>query len=108
VDICEFKSSPVYQARSRTARATQRNPVLKNQKKKVKKEGREGGRKEGMVGGREEGREKKKIPINMSMSQRNVDKSLRFAPQVTRGCVKLMTKTNPHSLVGLLVIYYHE
>jgi hypothetical protein len=30
----KFKASLVYRASSRTARATQRNPVLKNQKKK--------------------------------------------------------------------------
>ena len=32
-DLCEFKASLVYRMSSRTARATQRNPVLKNQKK---------------------------------------------------------------------------
>jgi hypothetical protein len=36
--ISEFEASLVYRASSRTARATQRNPVLKNQKKKRKKE----------------------------------------------------------------------
>jgi hypothetical protein len=35
--ISEFKASLVYRASSRTARATQRNPVSKNQKKKKKK-----------------------------------------------------------------------
>jgi hypothetical protein len=35
--ISEFKASLVYRVSSRTARATQRNPVLKNQKKKKKK-----------------------------------------------------------------------
>jgi hypothetical protein len=34
--ISEFKASLVYKVSSRTARATQRNPVLKNQKKKKK------------------------------------------------------------------------
>jgi hypothetical protein len=34
--ICEFKASLVYKVSSRTARAIQRNPVLKNQKKKKK------------------------------------------------------------------------
>jgi hypothetical protein len=29
-DLCEFKASPVYRVSSRTARATQRNLVLKN------------------------------------------------------------------------------
>lgn len=29
-DFCEFKDSLFYRASSRTARATQRNPVLKN------------------------------------------------------------------------------
>jgi hypothetical protein len=33
----EFEASLVYKVSSRTARATQRNPVLKNQKKKKKK-----------------------------------------------------------------------
>ena len=30
VDLCEFKASLVYRASSKTARVTQRNPVLKN------------------------------------------------------------------------------
>lgn len=30
VDLCEFEGSLVYRARSRIARAIQRNPVLKN------------------------------------------------------------------------------
>ena len=34
--ISEFEASLVYKVSSRTARATQRNPVLKNQKKKPK------------------------------------------------------------------------
>jgi len=29
-DLCEFKASLVYRASSRTSKATQRNPVLKN------------------------------------------------------------------------------
>jgi hypothetical protein len=33
--ISEFEASLVYRVSSRTARATQRNPVLKNQKKKI-------------------------------------------------------------------------
>jgi hypothetical protein len=35
--ISEFEASLVYKVSSRTARATQKNPVLKNQKKKKKK-----------------------------------------------------------------------
>jgi hypothetical protein len=35
--ISELEASLVYKVSSRTARATQRNPVLKNQKKKKKK-----------------------------------------------------------------------
>jgi hypothetical protein len=35
--ISEFKASLVSRVRCRTARATQRNPVSKNQKKKKKK-----------------------------------------------------------------------
>jgi hypothetical protein len=35
--ISEFKASLVYRVSSRKARATQRNPVSKNQKKKKKK-----------------------------------------------------------------------
>ncbi|EDL05734.1 mCG146067, partial [Mus musculus] len=35
--ISEFKASLVYKVSSRIARATQRNPVWKNQKKKIKK-----------------------------------------------------------------------
>jgi hypothetical protein len=36
--ISEFEASLVYRVSSRTARATQRNPVSKNQKEKKKKE----------------------------------------------------------------------
>jgi hypothetical protein len=39
--ISEFEASLVYRVSSRTARATQRNPVSKNQKRK-KKERKEG------------------------------------------------------------------
>jgi hypothetical protein len=35
--ISEFEASLVYKVSSRISRATQRNPVLKNQKKKKKK-----------------------------------------------------------------------
>jgi ACT domain-containing protein len=35
--ISEFKANLIYNVSSRTARATQRNPVSKNQKKKKKK-----------------------------------------------------------------------
>jgi hypothetical protein len=36
--ISEFKASLVYRVSSRTAKATQRNPVSKKKKKKKKKE----------------------------------------------------------------------
>jgi hypothetical protein len=36
VELCEFEASLVYKVSSRTARAIQRNPVSKNQKKKKK------------------------------------------------------------------------
>jgi hypothetical protein len=39
--ISEFEASLVYRVSSRTARATQRNPVLKNQKNKKKKKKKE-------------------------------------------------------------------
>jgi hypothetical protein len=39
--ISEFKASLVYSVSSRTARATQRNPGSKNQKKKKKKKRKE-------------------------------------------------------------------
>jgi hypothetical protein len=35
--ISEFEESLVYRVSSRTARATQRNPVSKNQKQKIEK-----------------------------------------------------------------------
>jgi hypothetical protein len=38
--ISEFEASLVYKVSSRIARATQRNPVSKNQKKKKKKKER--------------------------------------------------------------------
>jgi hypothetical protein len=49
--ISEFEASLVYKVSSRTARATQRNPVSKNQKKKKRrrKEGRKEGRKENSI-----------------------------------------------------------
>ena len=34
VEFCEFKANLVYVISSRTARATQRNPILKNQRGK--------------------------------------------------------------------------
>ena len=34
VDICEFKASLVYKVSSRTAKDTQRNPVLKKKKER--------------------------------------------------------------------------
>jgi hypothetical protein len=40
VDLCEFEASLVYRVSSKTARATQRNPVLKSQIKKKKMHGR--------------------------------------------------------------------
>jgi hypothetical protein len=43
--ISEFKASLVYRMSSRTAKATQRNPVSKNQKKKKKKKKKKKGRK---------------------------------------------------------------
>jgi hypothetical protein len=47
----EFKASLVYKVSSRTARAIQRNPVSKNQKRKKKKRERErcSGRKDTLV-----------------------------------------------------------
>jgi hypothetical protein len=39
--ISEFEASLVYKVSSRTARATQRNPVLKNQKERKKERERE-------------------------------------------------------------------
>jgi hypothetical protein len=45
VDICKFEGSLVYKVRSRTARATKRNPVSKNQEKKKGKERKKEGRK---------------------------------------------------------------
>jgi hypothetical protein len=47
--ISEFKASLVYKVTSRTARATQRNPVSKNRKKKKRNEGK-GRKEEGRVG----------------------------------------------------------
>jgi hypothetical protein len=40
--ISEFEASLVYRVSSRTARATQRNPVSKNQKKKKERKKRKG------------------------------------------------------------------
>jgi hypothetical protein len=37
VDLCEFEDSRVYRVSSRTAWATQRNPVSKNKAKQTKK-----------------------------------------------------------------------
>jgi hypothetical protein len=38
--LCEFKSSPVYRARSRTAKTTQRNLVSESQNERKKTENR--------------------------------------------------------------------
>ena len=39
MDLCEFEVSLVYRVSSRAARATQRNPVSKNQNEKKKRNG---------------------------------------------------------------------
>jgi hypothetical protein len=53
--ISEFKASLIYKVSARTARATQRNPVSKNQKKKKKREReRERERDQGIQIGKEE------------------------------------------------------
>jgi hypothetical protein len=39
--LCEFKVNLLYRPRSGTARATQRNPVSKNQKERKKKKKRQ-------------------------------------------------------------------
>jgi hypothetical protein len=44
--ISEFEARLVYKVSSRTARATQRKPVSKNQKEKKEKKGKERGKKE--------------------------------------------------------------
>jgi hypothetical protein len=44
--ISEFQASLVYRVSSRTARATQRNPVSKNQERKKEKEGKRGNKQE--------------------------------------------------------------
>lgn len=37
MDLCGFKASLAYRSSSRTSKATQRKPVLKNKKEKKKK-----------------------------------------------------------------------
>jgi hypothetical protein len=49
--ISEFEASLVYRVSSRTARATQRNPVLKKRKKKVSVSFREGRKGKKSIGG---------------------------------------------------------
>jgi hypothetical protein len=44
MDLCESEASLVYRVSFRTAKAVQRNLVLKNQRKEEKKEGRKEGR----------------------------------------------------------------
>jgi hypothetical protein len=56
--ISEFEASLVYRVSSRTARATQRNPVSKNQKKKKGKERK---------GKERKGKERKKERKNKSI-----------------------------------------
>jgi ribosomal protein L12E/L44/L45/RPP1/RPP2 len=41
VDLCEFQANLVYRASSRTARATQRNPVSEDQEEEEEEEGDE-------------------------------------------------------------------
>jgi hypothetical protein len=43
----EFKASLFYRVSSKTARATQRNPVFEKMRSRKREGGREGGRKEG-------------------------------------------------------------
>jgi hypothetical protein len=52
--ISEFKASLVYRVSSRTARATQRNPVSKGQKRKTQKKEKRKERKKGRKEGRKE------------------------------------------------------
>jgi hypothetical protein len=56
--ISEFEASLVYKVSSRTARATQRNPVLKNNNNKKKKEKK----KEKKKGKERKGKERKETP----------------------------------------------
>jgi hypothetical protein len=75
VDPCEFKAGLVYRASSRTARATQRNPVSKSQEKKRKKE-RKGKERKGKErkgkerkGKERKGKERKDILIYYGISR---------------------------------------
>jgi hypothetical protein len=58
--ISEFKTSLVYRVNSRTAKATQRNPVSKKKTRKRKKKERKKERKKGRKEGRKEGRRKER------------------------------------------------
>jgi hypothetical protein len=57
----EFKASLVYRVSSKTARATQRNPVSKKKEKGKKRGGREGKEKKGQEKKRKKKRETKKL-----------------------------------------------
>jgi hypothetical protein len=66
--ISEFQASLVYRVSSRTARDTQRNPVLENQKKKKRE--REGGRKRKKEKGRGRGKGGRKEQRNKETKQK--------------------------------------
>jgi hypothetical protein len=68
--ISEFEASLAYKVSSRTARATQRNPVLKNKKTKKKKK-----RKKGRKEGRKKGRKRKK--------KKSGERSIVIMPRIT-------------------------
>ena len=58
-DVCEFEASLVYISSSRTARATQRNPVWKTEGERVRGERRQ----------RERGREREKKDITLRLRE---------------------------------------
>jgi hypothetical protein len=53
--ISEFEASLVYRKSSRTARATQRNPVLKKEKEKGKEKKKENEERNGLLAGQLQG-----------------------------------------------------
>ena len=91
MDLCKSEASLVYRVSSRTARATQRNPVLKNQKKKKNKN-----KKTKKKERRKERKERKKEiqPALKGMSCGILNQSLVMVPQWVSGTGEPMVSTS--------------
>ena len=81
--ISEFEASLVYSVSSRTARATQRNPVSKNQGGRKKRKKKEKKKKSHRKEKREEGEGSRKI-LKIIKCLPSTCKALELAPNITK------------------------